>query len=105
MSQSPIRIVEVGPRDGLQNEPTTMPVAVRVQLIDLLSQCGFAEIEVGSFVSPKWIPQLVDTDLVYRQIHKNPHCRYSALVPNERGMAEAIAAGIRCVSIFTAASE
>lgn len=82
-----------------------MPVERRVQLIDLLSQCGFPEIEVGSFVSPKWIPQLVDTDLVYRQIHQNPKIRYSALVPNEQGMANAITAGVRNVSIFTAASE
>ncbi len=82
-----------------------MPIDMRVQLIDLLSQCGFAEIEVGSFVSPKWIPQLADTGLVYRQIHQNPKIRYSALVPNERGMADAIAAGGQNVSIFTAASD
>lgn len=105
MPQPLISIVEVGPRDGLQNEPVTLSVEKRVQLIDLLSPCGFAEIEVGSFVSPKWIPQLADTDMVYRQIQKNPHCRYSALVPNERGMADALAAGVRHISIFTAASE
>lgn len=105
MTKPFISIVEVGPRDGLQNEPSTMPVEKRVQLIDLLSLCGFAEIEVGSFVSPKWIPQLAYTDLVYRQIQKDPDCRYSALVPNEQGMRDAIAADVRCVSIFTAASE
>lgn len=82
-----------------------MPVEMRVQLINLLSSCGFAEIEVGSFVSPKWIPQMADTDLVFRQVHQNPVCRYSVLVPNERGMKDAIVAGVRCVSIFTAASE
>lgn len=100
-----INIVEVGPRDGLQNESTTMPIEQRVQLIDCLSLCGFTEIEVGSFVSPKWIPQLENTDLVYRQIQKDPLCRYSALVPNERGMMAAVAAGLKCVSIFTTASE
>lgn len=105
ISNSFVNIVEVGPRDGLQNEPTIMPVDMRVHLINLLSQCGFAEIEVGSFVSPKWIPQLADTNLVYRQIQPNSPCRYSALVPNERGMTDAIAAGVRNVSIFTAASD
>jgi hydroxymethylglutaryl-CoA lyase len=100
-----VNIVEVSPRDGLQNEPKRLSVEKRIHLIDLLSQCGFSEIEVGSFVSPKWVPQLVNTDLVYRQIRKNPHCRYSALVPNEQGMRKALAAGIRNISIFTAASE
>lgn len=105
MSLPPISLVEVGPRDGLQNESKVMPVDMRTHLIDLLSQCGFAEIEVGSFVSPRWIPQMANTDLVFHQIHQNPKCRYSALVPNEQGMAGALAAGMRCVSIFTAASE
>jgi hydroxymethylglutaryl-CoA lyase len=105
MPAIPIRIVEVGPRDGLQNEPLVFPVDTRVALINLLSQCGFAEIEVGSFVSPNWIPQMADTGLVYRQIMKSTACRYSALVPNERGMADALAAGVRDISIFTAASE
>jgi len=105
MPQPSIHIVEVGPRDGLQNEPVTLPVERRIQLIDALSLCGFAEIEVGSFVSPKWIPQLADTNLVYRQIQKNPCCRYSALVPNEQGMRDALAANVRNVSIFTTASE
>lgn len=104
-SKLPISIVEVGPRDGLQNESKILPVEKRVQLIDLLSQCGFAEIEVGSFVSPKWIPQMADTNLVYQQIHQTSNCRYSTLVPNERGMKDALAAGVRHVSIFTAASE
>jgi hydroxymethylglutaryl-CoA lyase len=98
-------IVEVGPRDGLQNESKIMPVNMRVQLIDLLSQCGFSEIEVGSFVSPKWIPQMADTNLILHQIHQNPKSQYSTLVPNEQGMTDALAAGVRCVSIFTAASE
>jgi hydroxymethylglutaryl-CoA lyase len=105
MTKSTINIVEVGARDGLQNESKIMPVEMRVQLVDLLSHCGFAEVEVGSFVSPKWIPQMEGTSLVYLQIHKDPNCRYSALVPNERGMADALQAGVRNISIFTAASE
>lgn len=105
MSKGMISIVEVGPRDGLQNEATILPIEKRVELINMLSQCGFAEIEVGSFVSPKWIPQLVNTDQVFRQIEKNSKSRYSALVPNEQGMNEAIAAGLQSVSIFTAVSE
>lgn len=105
MTKPTISIVEVGPRDGLQNESKIMTVEERVLLINLLSDCGFAEIEVGSFVSPKWIPQMADTDLVYRQIHQNSTSRYSVLVPNERGMTDAVAAGVRQISIFTAASE
>lgn len=105
MSNIPVSIVEVGPRDGLQNESLVFPVETRVQLINLLSLCGFAEIEVGSFVSAQWIPQMADTDLVYQKINKNPACRYSALVPNEHGMKGALAAGISHVSIFTAASQ
>jgi hydroxymethylglutaryl-CoA lyase len=105
MTKPAISIVEVGPRDGLQNESKIMTVGQRVQLIDLLSDCGFAEIEVGSFVSPKWIPQMAHTDLVYRQIQQNTTCRYSVLVPNEQGMAQAVAAGVHEISIFTAASE
>lgn len=105
MTKPAISIVEVGPRDGLQNESKIMSVGERVHLINLLSDCGFAEIEVGSFVSPKWIPQMADTDHVYCQIQKNSTTRYSTLVPNERGMTAAVAAGVRQISIFTAASE
>jgi hydroxymethylglutaryl-CoA lyase len=105
MIQRHISIVEVGPRDGLQNEPTILPIEKRVELIDYLSQCGFDEIEVGSFVSPKWIPQLAHTNQVFQQIQRNPNCRYSALVPNERGMMDALDVGLSSVSVFTAASE
>jgi len=101
MSKPFIHIVEVGPRDGLQNENKIFSPEMRVQLIDHLSECGFSEIEVGSFVSPKWVPQMANTDKVYQHIHHNPKCRYSALVPNERGMKDAMAAGLRCVSLFT----
>jgi hydroxymethylglutaryl-CoA lyase len=105
MTKPHISIVEVGPRDGLQNEAQVLSVDSRVQLINLLSLCGFAEIEVGSFVSPKWIPQLVGTDEVFSKIHQDPKCRYSALVPNEKGMSNALAAGFHNVSLFTAASQ
>ncbi|MBX3487607.1 MAG: hydroxymethylglutaryl-CoA lyase [Candidatus Paracaedibacteraceae bacterium] len=100
-----IRIVEVGPRDGLQNEKRIWTIDERVQLINLLSQCGFSEIEVGSFVSPKWVPQMAGTDEVFRSINKNDAIRYSALVPNDKGMEAALRNGVRTISIFTAASE
>lgn len=100
-----IRIVEVGPRDGLQNEKRIWSVDERVTFINHLSQCGFSEIEVGSFVSPKWIPQMADTDLVFDKINKNENTRYSVLVPNEKGMEQALKNNIRDISIFTAASE
>jgi hydroxymethylglutaryl-CoA lyase len=105
MSQNIIQMVEVGPRDGLQNEKRIWTVEERVQLINLLSACGFIEIEVGSFVSPKWVPQMADTDQVFRLIHQVPGIRYSALVPNEKGLEQALANQVRDVSIFTAASE
>ena len=100
-----IRVVEVGPRDGLQNEKKIWTIDQRVQMIDLLSDCGFAEIEVGSFVSPKWVPQMADTDLVFQSIQMNENTRYSVLVPNDKGMELALATGVRDISIFTAASE
>lgn len=98
-------VVEVGPRDGLQNEARMWSVDHRVHLINLLSQCGFSEIEVGSFVSPKWVPQMQDTDRVYQRITQNPMTRYATLVPNERGLDAALACGVRDISVFTAASE
>ena len=100
-----IEIVEVGPRDGLQNEDRLWSVAERVQLVDLLSDCGFRDIEVGSFVSPKWVPQMASTDEVFRQIKRTPGVRYSGLVPNEKGLESALDAGVTDISIFTAASE
>lgn len=105
MSANHVRIVEVGPRDGLQNEPQIWSVADRIKLIDDLSQCGFAEIEVGSFVSAKRIPQMADTDIVFQQIKQNPDVRYSTLVPNNQGLNEALACGVRNISLFTAATD
>lgn len=100
-----IRIVEVGPRDGLQNEARTVPTEAKAAFVDALSGSGVPEIEVSAFVSPKWIPQLADAEGVFRLIRRRPGVVYSALVPNERGLERALKAGAGKVSVFTAASE
>ncbi len=98
-------ITEVGPRDGLQNEPTFVPTKHKVALIDLLSQTGLRHIEITSFVSAKVIPQLADHDEVLHHIQKPTGVHFSALVPNELGMQQAITAGMKKIAIFTAASQ
>ena len=100
-----IRITEVGPRDGLQNESVVVGIADKVAFIDHLSRSGVAEIEVSSFVSPEWVPQLADAEAVFAGIARTPGVVYSALVPNERGLDRALAAGVDKVAHFTAASE
>lgn len=100
-----VRIVEVGPRDGLQNEKTIISVADKIVLINQLSQCGFQTIEATSFVSPKWIPQLADAAEVFTGIEKFPGVGYPVLVPNLQGYERARAVGATEVAIFTAASE
>ena len=100
-----VKIVEVGPRDGLQNEKAHIPTADKIRYIDLLSEAGLAVIEATSFVSPKAIPQLADADEVYRKIKKRDGVTYLVLVPNERGLDRAIEAGVRAIAVFTAASE
>lgn len=100
-----VRIVEVGPRDGLQNEKIAVPVAARLELIKRLAAAGLRSIEVGSFVSPKRIPQMVGTDEVVRQLPMGDEVRYPVLVPNQQGMAAALDAGAREVAIFASASE
>ena len=105
MTTESIRIVEVGPRDGLQNEAATIPTEAKVAFVDALSACGFDEIEVSSFVSPRWIPQLADAVEVFRRIRRRPGVRYSALVPNEHGLARALEAQVDKIAVFTAASE
>jgi len=100
-----VSIYEVGPRDGLQNEPERLSVDARVEFVDLLTEAGLPAIEVGSFVSPKAIPQLADTEEVYRRIRMASGVRYPALVPNEKGLERAIACGVREIAVFTAASE
>jgi len=100
-----VRIVEVGPRDGLQNEKAVVPVETKVKFINLLSETGLKTIEAGAFVSPKWVPQMADTDKVYAAIDKKPGVAYPVLVPNEKGLAAAVAAGVKEIAIFGAASE
>lgn len=100
-----VTVYEVGPRDGLQNEAEKLPVDVRAKFVDLLTEAGLPAIEVGSFVSPGAVPQLADTEEVFRRIHRASGVRYPALVPNERGLERAIAAGVREIAVFTAASE
>ncbi|MCH8953194.1 MAG: hydroxymethylglutaryl-CoA lyase [Proteobacteria bacterium] len=100
-----ITIVEVGPRDGLQNEPRPIPAALKIELIDLLSAVGFKRIEAASFVSPKWVPQMADGAEVMAGIARRPGASYAALTPNMRGYEAARAAGVDEVAIFGAASE
>src|SRR5260370_7659764 len=103
--QKVIRVVEVAPRDGLQNEGSWVVKWIKVKLIDRLSGAGMTHIEATSFVSPKWVPQLADATEVMRQITRKPGTVYSALVPNAKGFASALAAKVDEVVIFTAASE
>jgi len=100
-----VRIVEVGARDGLQNEKTIVATPVKVELIDRLTGTGLQSIEATSFVSPKWVPQLADAADVYVAIAKKPGVRYPVLVPNLQGYERAHAAGATEVAVFTAASE
>ena len=102
---SSVRIVEVGARDGLQNEKTIVPTDVKIELIDRLSDTGLQTIEATSFVSPKWVPQLADATDVYTTIKKKPGVRYPVLVPNLQGYERARAVGVREIAVFTAASE
>jgi hydroxymethylglutaryl-CoA lyase len=100
-----VRIGEAGARDGLQNEKQIVPTAVKVELIERLADAGLPDIEAGSFVSPKWVPQMADSDEVIKRIKRKPGVTYGALVPNMQGYARAQAAGIREIGIFTAATE
>src|SRR6266568_3184959 len=100
-----VKIVEVGPRDGLQNEKVTIPTEAKVDYIAALADAGLRVIEAGAFVSPKWVPQMADTAEVYRDIPKDPGVEYPVLVPNVRGLERAIEAGVKSIAIFTAASE
>lgn len=100
-----VKIVEVGPRDGLQSEPYTIPTSIKVELIERLAESGLTTIETTSFVSDRAIPQLSDAEAVYRSLKRKPGVQYPALVPNEKGYERAVAAGIDRIAIFTAASE
>jgi len=100
-----VRLVEVGPRDGLQNESLPISVADKVTLVDALSDAGLHYIEVGSFVSPKWVPQMAGSAEVFAQIQRKAGVTYAALAPNLRGLEDALAAGVKEVAVFAAASE
>jgi isopropylmalate/homocitrate/citramalate synthase len=100
-----VRIYEVGPRDGLQNESVVVPTDVKVRFIELLVDAGLREIEATSFVSPRAIPQLTDADELMGRLPRRPGVRYPVLVPNERGLARAEAAGSDAIAVFTAATD
>lgn len=100
-----VKIVDVGPRDGLQNEAKTISVADKIKYIHMLADAGLTYIEAGAFVSPKWVPQMADTEHVLAALDLKGPVTYSVLVPNMKGMESAIAAGVREVAVFAAASE
>lgn len=100
-----VKIVEVGPRDGLQNEIQFVPTSIKIELIKRLTDCGFSSIEATSFVSPKWIPQLADSKEVLENLPRKLGICYTVLTPNLQGFNNAIAAGASEVAVFTAASE
>jgi len=100
-----VRIVDVGPRDGLQNEKQIVPLDVKLELIERLADAGLKTIEAGAFVSPKWVPQMADTAELFQQIDKRSGISYPILVPNLKGMEKAVEVGAREVAIFAAASE
>lgn len=100
-----VNIVEVGPRDGLQNEAQPISIEDKVRLVDELTAAGLMHIEVGSFVSPKWVPQMAGSAQVFEQIQRREGVIYSALAPNLRGFEDALAAGVREVAVFAAATE
>jgi isopropylmalate/homocitrate/citramalate synthase len=100
-----VRIVEVGPRDGLQNEPTTVPTGTKIELVNRLADAGLPAVEAGAFVSPKWVPQMADSADVLKGIRRKPGVSYPVLVPNMKGFESAVAAGVDEIAIFGAASE
>jgi hydroxymethylglutaryl-CoA lyase len=100
-----VRVVEVGPRDGLQNEKQPVPTATKLALIERLADAGLSMIEATSFVSPRWVPQLADAQAVMEGLQRRAGIAYPVLVPNEQGLARAIAAGAREIAVFTAASD
>ncbi|WP_055336989.1 hydroxymethylglutaryl-CoA lyase, partial [Ralstonia solanacearum] len=100
-----VKVVEVGPRDGLQNEKSPVSTETKVELVDRLSDAGFVNVEAASFVSPRWVPQMADGADVMARIQRRPGTLYSALTPNMKGFEAAAAAGADEVVIFSAASE
>jgi len=100
-----VKMVEVGPRDGLQNEPAHVPTQIKIDLIQRLAETGLKVIEAGSFVSPKWVPQMADSAGVMAGIKKKSGVRYPVLVPNMKGFEAALGAGVEEIAVFSAASE
>ncbi|MFV2035679.1 MAG: hydroxymethylglutaryl-CoA lyase, partial [Halocynthiibacter sp.] len=100
-----VEIFEVGPRDGLQNEARNIPVDEKIALVNCLSRAGFRRIEVASFVSPSWVPQMADSASLVAGITRAPGVSYAALTPNMRGYEDAVAAGVDEIAIFGSASE
>ncbi len=100
-----VKLVDVGPRDGLQNEPGVVPTAVKIELIDRLADAGLPVVEATSFVSPKWVPQMADNAQVMAGIRRKPGVSYPVLVPNLKGLEAAMAAGVQEIAGFAAATE
>jgi len=100
-----VTMVEVGPRDGLQNEKAKISTSVKIELIERLANCGIPVVEAGSFVSPKWVPQMADTEAVMAGLNFLPGTRYPVLVPNMIGFERALETGVKEIAVFTAASE
>src|SRR6185436_8453578 len=100
-----VTVYEVGPRDGLQNEPRPIAIVDKIALVDMLSTTGLSQIEITSFVNPKWIPQLADGGEVAQRIQRRPGVAYSCLVPNAKGLERALASGMKQVAVFLSASE
>jgi hydroxymethylglutaryl-CoA lyase len=100
-----VKIVEVGPRDGLQNEASTVPAEIKVQLIEMLADAGLPVVESGAFVSPKWVPQMATSAEVFTQIKRRADVSYPMLVPNLKGLELALASGVEEIALFAAATE
>ena len=100
-----VGLIDVGPRDGLQNEKQPVPAAIKIELVQRLQAAGLAEIEVTSFVSPKWVPQMADNAQVMAGIRQKPGVSYPVLVPNRKGLDAALAAGCKEIVVFGAATE
>ena len=100
-----VKVVEVGPRDGLQNEKTPITTAQKIELVNRLSDAGFQSVEAGSFVSPKWVPQMADSADVLKGITRKEGVSYPCLTPNMKGLDAALDVGVSEVAIFGAASE
>ncbi len=100
-----VKVVEVGPRDGLQNEAALVPVEVKLAFIHALAAAGLEVVEATSFVSPKWVPQLADAEEVVKRLERRPGVRYPVLVPNEKGLERALAANVKEIAVFTAATD